>query len=362
MNFMNTKHKHILFDTTALQTGHAARGIGTYTRNLAKQFDLLQLKGVSIHTQKKSLRKRFPDLVHIPYFDLFAPTLGLALRQKRIVTIHDVIPLIYPEHFPVGKKGKLSHKWQKTALKKVNHIITDSNSSKSDIVSYLNQKPEKISVVYLAADEALHKPTQEKIDQVIEKLKLPNKYILYVGDINYNKNLPQLIKALKYLDDSIHLVCVGKNFYDHPIPEWDAIEKQIALSDVSQRIHFITDVPTGDIETLSAIYGGSICYVQPSLYEGFGLPILEAMKCRTPVVAAATSSLSEVAGTHALFSQPVAEKFAEKILDILSWNNDRRKEFTKKAEEWSDLFSWEASAKQTIEIYGKVLGFTPEYE
>lgn len=354
------KHKHVLFDTTALDTGHASRGIGTYTRELAAAFDSITIPGLSIHTQRKSLRKRNADLYHIPFFDLFRPTLRPPVRSKLVVTIHDVIPLVFPEQYPVGKKGTTAHLWQKFMLKFVHHVVTDSNASKQDIHDLLGVPPSKISVIYLGANADLKKISQAKSEQLLDELKIPKQYILYVGDINYNKNIPQLIKALKHLPPSLHLVLLGKNFKPATIPEWEAIEQQIALSNVQDRVHFLSSVPTGDTESLSKLYSNAVCYVQPSLYEGFGLPVLEAMRCKTPVVAAATSSLPEVAGTHAIFSQPTGEKFAEKVTEVLSWTASQRQAFVEAAFDWSLLFTWEASAKQLAHLYAELLSIPHE--
>lgn len=354
------KHKHVLFDTTALETGHAARGIGTYTRELAAAFDSISIPGLSIHTQRKSLRKRTVDLIHMPFFDLYRASLRPSFKSKLVVTIHDVIPLVFPEEYPVGKKGTIAHHWQKFMLRFVHHVVTDSNASKQDIHDLLGVPTSKISVIYLGANKDLAKVSQEQSEELLRELKIPKQYILYVGDINYNKNIPQLIKALKHLPSSLHLVLLGKNFKPAPIPEWEAIEQQIALSNVQERVHFLPSIPTGDTDSLAKLYSNAVCYVQPSLYEGFGLPVLEAMRCKTPVVAAATSSLPEVAGTHALFSQPTGEKLAEKISEVLSWTKPQRQTFVTAAHEWSLLFNWEASAKQLAQLYADLLNIPHE--
>jgi glycosyltransferase involved in cell wall biosynthesis len=344
----------VLLDTSPLSDANATRGIGTYTRFLLER--LLNNQKIAVFQSgamsDEELKKFQADVIHYPYFDFFFATLPLKLISKTVVTIHDVIPLIYPDHYPVGKKGKVNFIRQKLALKAVNRIITDSQSSKNDIVKHLGVSENKISVIYLAANPKLQALKKDLWQKYQRKLALPKNYILYVGDINYNKNLPQLIKTLKFLPHTIKLVCVGNNFHPQEIPEWTAIEKQIALSDVAKRVKFIEDVVSDDVEELAAIYQGALAYVQPSLYEGFGLPILEAMQCQTPVVCGKNSSLPEIAGKHALFvDQEQADYFASAINQILDWKKTERQQFIKKAQRWSEKFTWEKTAKQTIQVY-----------
>jgi len=298
------------------------------------------------------------DIIHYPFFDLFQSTLPLKSKTPVVVTIHDVIPLLFPDHYPAGVKGKFRFLRQKTALKKVKGILTDSFASKWDIVEYLGIEPDKIHVVYLAANPDLQLPTLARQTAVKERLNLPNKYVLYVGDINYNKNLPQLIKALKFLPEDIHLVCVGKNFYPHDIPEWQDIERQIALSDVSQQIHFLPDIKGEDYDTLAAVYHQALCYVQPSLAEGFGLPILEAMQCKVPVVAAGNSSLVEVGGAHVVYTGTDAEAIAQAVESIMGWSANHRREQVLAAANWATTFSWSRAAEQTAHIYQQLTEVT----
>jgi len=264
--------------------------------------------------------------------------------------------LIFPKEYKSGLKGKLKLKKQKLALKSAAAIITDSQASKDDIVKHLGISEKKIFVIYLAANPNLKSQDEDLINKVKAKNNLPSKYILYVGDINYNKNIPQLIKMMKYIEDTdIKLVCLGRNFTAQEIPEWKWIETQLALSDVTNRVIFLNNVLTESIDELAAIYSGALLYIQPSLYEGFGLPILEAMQCRTPVVCSNNSSLIEVGGEVAVFSEPNAEDFANKVTDVLNWSKTKRETNIRAAYKWSQNFSWEKTAKETLDVYKKVL-------
>ncbi|PIY80102.1 MAG: hypothetical protein COY80_04730 [Candidatus Pacebacteria bacterium CG_4_10_14_0_8_um_filter_42_14] len=345
----------IAIDTSPLLGGHARRGIGTYTRELLKALTTRADLTITRITRRRKIEKGEFDLIHYPFFDLFFHTLHQRRGQKTVITIHDVIPLEFPEQYPAGVKGSLRFIQQKRALKKVSWVLTDSEYSKAQIVKFLSFPAEKISAILLAANPEIVRQSREQMALVREKFHLPEKYILYVGDINYNKNVPQLIKSLKFLPDDISLVCVGKNFSPQPIPEWEAIERQVALSDVSERMHFCPDVEPEAVAELAAIYSGAKLYVQPSLSEGFGLPILEALQCRTPVVSTNRGSLPEVSGEAAIYAEPEAESLAEAIKQVLDWSRSERAERVEKGFQWSQKFTWEKAAEQTTTAYKQAL-------
>lgn len=353
----NNKKINLLLDTSPLNNQSAIRGIGTYTRLLAENLATMPELSIeqSFFQAKQDGFK--PDIVHYPYFDLFFNTLPIkcCAKNKTVVTIHDLIPLKFPDFYPVGLRGKFNFFKQKLALKKVSAIITDSFASKKDIEQILGINPEKIYVIYLASNPLLKPASLEEIKRVKRKFNLPKNYILYVGDINYNKNLPQLIKALKYLPSHIKLLLLGKNFYPHDIPEWQWIETQIALSNVASRVKFLNDIDAKMLDEMSAIYSGASVYVQPSLYEGFGLPVLEAMQCQTPVVASNNSSLLEIGDQYIEFSNSNAEDLADKINLVLNWSMEQRQERVEEAYQWSQSFTWQRTAKETFQVYQTIL-------
>jgi len=347
---------NILFQTNVLNNLNVARGVGTYTRLLTEELKNNQeINLIKSSTLEKNEKVKI-NITHYPFFDLFFDTLPISPFKKVVVTIHDVIPLLYPEFYPPGIKGKLRFKKQKLALKNVNAVITDSQASKADIVKYLGLPEEKVHVIYLAAGAELTKQEDKFIRKVSRKYKLPKKYLLYVGDINYNKNIPQLIKMMKFVEDkNIKLVCVGRSFTPQEIPEWKWIETQLALSDVTDRVIFLSTIPSEPADELAAIYSGSIAYVQPSLYEGFGLQVLEAMQCQTPVVCSKNSSLIEVGGDKVIFTEPTAESLANAVNDVFSWSKTKRAKLIKDAYKWSQNFSWEKTAEKTVEVYRQIL-------
>ncbi len=346
----------VLLDTSPINTAHGIRGIGVYTRTLAEHLE--ELEGVELIRSATLHKGEKPkvDIIHYPFYDFFFTTLPLRRAAPTVVTIHDVVPLKYPEEYPAGIKGTIRAKVQNYSLASVDAIITDSMHSKNDIISYLNVPAEKIHVVQLAANPSIKEATPKVISMVRRDHNLPKKYILYVGDINFNKNIPQLIKSVKYLPHNVHLVCLGKNFKPQDIPEWKLIEQQIALSNVRDRVHFVSTVLSEANEELSALYSGSLAYIQPSIDEGFGLPVLEAMMCKTPVVCTKLGSLPEVAGTYAFFSDDAsAESLAETIEDALSMSKTEREAYVQTAFNWAKQFSWHKTALDTKAVYQKVI-------
>ena len=344
---------HVFIDTSPLQNTNAIRGVGVYTRLLTQA--LQKRKSIQIFSDFNLVKNERIDVTHYPYFDLFFPTLPLHKKTKTVVTIHDVIPLVFLKQYKPGLKGLLKLLRQRIALRSVDAVITDSEASQKDILKYLRLRAAKVHVVYLAANPDLKPVTEIEFQNVSRHYHLPEKYILYVGDINYNKNLAQLIKALKYLPEEIHLVCVGKNFMPQEIPEWKVVETQLALSDVTQRVQFISEVGGDATAVLSAIYSGAEVYVQPSLYEGFGLPVLEAMNCKTPVVCAQNSSLMEVGGEFVKYVQTDAESIAQGVKEVLEWSPAKRARWVGEALDWAQHFSWPKTADKTIEVYKSII-------
>jgi len=345
---------NVLIETSPLGNANAHRGIGMYTKFLTENLE--KIEGLNVQRSTLPVPPEFkPQIVHYPYFDLFFSTLPLKHPAKAVVTIHDVIPLKFPDFYDPGLKGSMRFIKQKVALSQTQAIITDSQASKTDIINHLGVSEEKVHVVYLAANPQLQAADETSIKRVKRKFKLPKNYFLYVGDINYNKNIPQLIKSLRYLPRETKLVLVGRNFKPQNIPEWQWIETQIALSDVAKRIKFLPDISGESLEDLSAIYSGAIAYIQPSLAEGFGLPVLEAMQCRTPVVCTNTTSLIEVGGLESVFTGTSAEEIAKGAEEVLSWSKTKRLERTRSAYQWSQTFSWSKTASETAKVYQQIL-------
>lgn len=342
----------ILLDTSPLNSGHAGRGIGAYTRNLLAALqdkdDVDVIAEAYTHKRARDL-----DIVHFPYFDLFFATMP-SVKEPSVVTIHDVIPLQFPAQYPIGFKGRWAHLRQVGRLGSINHIVTDSQTSKDRIVELLGVQSNKISVVYLAANPMLFPASTKEIANSKRKFNLKSPYVLYVGDINYNKNLPELIKSFRYLPNDLQLVMVGNNFYQQEIPEWEAIERQLAAVGMLDKVKLITNIPPENTAELAAVYSGAECYVQPSLEEGFGLPVLEAMRCGTPVVASNCGAHTEIAGESAWLVDPEAEAIAGGIKAVLHLSEKEREQIIRVGHAWEKEFTWDKAAEEMIRIYARV--------
>lgn len=363
----------IAFDTSPIKTGHSVRGVGSYTRNLLaslkKEIDKVSrdFEFTELNNQQSTINYKQYDLVHYPYFDLFFRTLPLNKPTKTVVTIHDVIPLVFPDHYPPGIKGWINFQIQKYSLKKVDAVITDSENSRDDIVKYLGYSREKIHVIYLAPGENFKKMSCEAgsrfAREIGKKYNLPEKFVLYVGDVNRNKNIPGLVKACEKV--RIPLVIVGKQaaeeHFDRFHPEnqdlvWLQKEYQSTINNPSTSLRTGQQSAiflTGFVEEtdLVKIYNLATVYCQPSFYEGFGLPVLEAMACGCPVVAAKTSSLPEICGDAALMVNPSdANDLANGLSQILKDANIAHDLATKGLKQVKK-FSWEKTAKSTLAVY-----------
>lgn len=345
----------VAIDTSLLHDQSRFRGIGFYTKNLIEALRNLRESDFSAVLMEKGKIPYDCDLIHYPFFDFFFLTLPLRKSCKSVVTIHDCIPLVFPKRYPPGIKGKINLELQRFSLKSISRIITDSESSRRDIIKYLNYPAEKIDVVYLAPANKVARIGDKKfLENLISKFNLPNKFVLYVGDVNYNKNLPGLVKACRLA--SLPLVIVGKQAISKNF-EPDNIENQ-SLVEFNQMTEGKKDVlRVGFVEEkdLAGFYTLASVYCQPSFYEGFGLQILEAMSCGCPVVTSNVSSLPEVAGEAALLVDPYnIEEIAEAIKKIIS---DRQavEKLVKLGFEQVKKFSWEKTAKKMILSYKKSL-------
>lgn len=339
----------IAIDVSPLKSAHKFRGVGFYTKRLIKALRLIKVPDFSVRLIEQGEIPKDADLVHYPYLDLFFLSLPIKKPKPTVVTIHDVIPLIFPEHYPKGIRGWLKFQIQKFSLKRVSAVITDSKNSKGDIVRYLDFPKEKIHVVSLAPSKEF-KPITIK-----QKYNLPERFVLYVGDINWNKNVPGLVRACEEL--KIPLVIVGKQAkscdYDKTHPEnQDLVWLQSAISNQQSAIIPTGFVPTKDLVT---IYNLASVYCQPSFYEGFCLPVLEAMACGTPVVCSKVSSLPEVVDDVAIFVDPNDyNSIAGGIKKVIE-NKKLSETLRKRGLLQARKFSWQKTARETIRVYAKVI-------
>lgn len=333
--------------------GHSLRGMGIYGSNLAST--LRNTEG--IHTQSLAFGKKPMnlDLLHYPYFDMFFLTLKHYPPVPTVVTVHDLIPLRFPDHFRPGIRGLIKWKIQERRLRQSAAIITDSHASKADIIRYTGIAEGKIHVIYLGVSENF-RPMQNKkaMHTARQRLGLPDQYILYVGDVNYNKNIPALIRAFSLVRKKIpgvKLILIGNGFIS-PTPELAEILSLIHSEGTEEHILRKNKISEEDLVSL---YNLADIYVQPSLAEGFGLTILEAMACGTPVIAADAGSLPEITGDAGILIDP--EKPAELAAQMISLLQDTslRRKLSAAGLSQARKFTWKKCAEETLDVYAKIL-------
>ncbi len=342
----------VVISLKPLQSGSKTRGIGVYTRELIRTLQELYPQDEFIPTTHDYYHQD-ADLVHFPFFDPFFLTLPLRKTKPTVVTVHDLIPLKFPQHFPKGFRGTLKWWIQRYSLKQVDHIITDSFSSQEDIHQILQFSKDKITVIPLGPNVRYSRvPKQLKLN-VIQEYNLPSKYLLYVGDINWNKNIPGLIKEFSKLQNRrLHLVLVGGVFQQKKmIPELREILNLINKSPLKERIHLLGFVPS---HHLPALYALAFAYIQPSWYEGFGLPILEAMEHRCPVITSNQGSLPEVGGEAVIYFDPHKSGDLAAKVNYLLDNPRKRKTLVELGKQQAKKFNWKQTAQKTYEVYQKL--------
>jgi len=347
----------IAFDISPLQTGHKYRGTGFYTLHLKNAFEeyFSKTNDFFFFTNNKKIPKNI-DIVHYPYFNPFSFSVPLFPRIKTIVTILDLIPIIFPNEFPAGIKGNLKWQIQKLALKNISRIITDSNSAKNDIERLIGIPTKNIDIAYLAAGnnfKQLSRTSSQEI-KIRNKYNLPDKFALYVGDATWNKNLPRIVEAV--IQAKTPLAMVGKALVNQNYDKtnkWNSdlrkVQSIIKDQNVVQALGFVSE------KDLINLYNCATVLIMPSLYEGFGLPILEAMSCGCPVITSDKGSLPEVFGNAALI---VDAKSVESISNGLRkvFNDDKlQKELSRKGLIQAKKFSWKKTAECTIKIYENIL-------
>ena len=344
----------VAIDSGPTKSGDAIRGIGVHTTTLVKC--LRKIKDLDIDVVDFSkVDLRGYDIAHYQKFNPYFFSIPFSKRTKTVLTIHDLIYLIYPKHYPAGIKGRIRFLMQKFLVKNVDAVVTISETSKKDIVRFLGIPQEKIHVIYLAPKEVFKPFSDQKLlSKIKSKYSLPERFVLYVGDVDYSKNLLSLCKACKL--SKIPLVIVGKQAaskdFDRTHPLNRSLVKLLREYGDNPDIMRMGFVPDED---LVGIYNLASLYCQPSFYEGFGLPVLEAMASGCPVVASRTQALVEIAEPGALFAdQKDPADIAEKISLVLK-DSTLRAQLIETGRVLVKKYSWDKVARETHDVYKEVL-------
>jgi glycosyltransferase involved in cell wall biosynthesis len=295
------------------------------------------------------LRRERAELFHAPHYVL--PPLTPC---KAVVTIHDCIHLRFPQYLP----NRLGYAYARASMWMATHrsdrIITVSEASKRDILDYFRVPPEKIDVIYNGIDERFgQSPPDDDIARIRERYQLNDPFILYAGNIKPHKNLERTIEAFHLLRrnpefENVKLVIIGDE-----IAKYAALRHAVHHYKLHKYVRFFGFVPDS---TLAILYRLAAVFVFPSLYEGFGLPPLEAMASGTPVITSNVSSLPEVVGDAALLVDPLQpEDIAEAMRRVLT-DPALREDLRRRGLARAQHFSWERSIRRVRDIYGEVLG------
>lgn len=288
----------------------------------------------------RRLKKNLADIFHPTYYDpYFLKFLG---KKPLVLTVHDLTNEKFNDHSSLTEKVL---GWKKRLISRADHIIAISENTRKDIIEHYNLSPEKVTTVYLAGgfDEAIINATE-----VPEMKKTPQQYILFVGSRIGYKNFHSFVREVAPVirQQNISLVVAGGGAMSAAeqgfIKELDIADRVVSFSHASDKL-------------LAQLYSKALAFIFPSLYEGFGLPVLEAMQCGCPVLLSDNSSLPEVGGNAALYFDPFIKGSLPGILSSLLNDDDKRKKMIREGKDQVAKFNWDTTAIKHIDIYKKLL-------
>ena len=298
-----------------------------------------------------TLRRQNVDVVHVPHHDapLFNPS-------KLVVTIHDCVHVLFPHEDASKFQNYCSYLQTKRVVESAKHVLAVSKSTKQDLINIFELPESKISVIHNALDERFaftHTPEERK--HVLERYQLKDPFVLYSGKIRPHKNLHRLIEAFAVLkselidDDkykNLKLIIIGDELSKHQY-----LRLTVIRSGAQQDVRFFGFVP---YPILRVFYQSAALFAFPSLYEGFGLPPLEAMANRTPVIASNTSSLPEVLEDAAVLVNPENVFDIARGMKLILSDEVLRQKLVQKGIEQVGKFSWRVAAEKVMQTYGLV--------
>lgn len=354
---------HIALDTQS--TIGRPTGIGQYTshllaalRHVAPQHTYLEVawgKAPSMRLHNRLLWQQFQapyrartlhaDLLHTPGFD--AP---FWKPCPVVLTCHDLIGMIFPRNLPPVARLYWA-RWLPYSVRFADAVIADSQATQEDMVRLLGLDPARIKVIPLGVDLAIFEPQcTSEIERVRTKFGLPDDYLLFVGTLEPRKGIDTLIDAfaaVHAVEPGLNLVIAGKRGW-----YWQALLTRITDLGIAPFVHVLDYVPETD---LSALYSGATVFVLPSRYEGFGLPVLEAMACGVPVITTNTSSLPEVTGDAGIMIPADDQVALADTINTVIGQSALQAEMRARGLERVQRFRWETAAEATVDIYELVV-------
>lgn len=301
----------------------------------------------------------FPRLCHKLMIDVaFVPHPGMPRQPQHptLTTLHDLTPWLFPA-YQNHAMLRLYMKLVAAALPRAHHLLTDSQASRSDMVTHLSLPPKRITVIYPAAAPHFHTlPTTETINQVRQRYDLPEQFILYLGGYGVHKNVTTLLSGYAKLPASLRqtfpLVLAGRlpthsnKLYDNPRSHVQALE-------LTNHVHLPGPIAEPD---KPALFAAATLFTFPSWREGFGLPVLEALHMGTPVLTSHTSSLPEVAGDAATLLPPDTPDAWTEAIAHLSTHPETREIWRERGRIQAQTFSWDAAAHQLWPLFAAAAG------
>ncbi len=261
-----------------------------------------------------------------------------------VVTIHDLSPFFFPQ--ASRRVNRLYAGWAvRVAARPAAHLLAVFEFTRSEIIRWLDVPPERVIVTHNAADARFAPPDPAELDAFRRRHSLPDQFVLFIGTLEPRKNLPRLIEAYARIAQATRAPLIiggGRGWL------YDAILARAAELNLGDRLHFAGYIPQ---EEQHLWYAAATIFAFPSLYEGFGMPPLEAMACGTPVITSNTSSLPEVVGDAGMMVDPTdTEALAAALLHLLG-DADLRTELRRRGLQRARQFAWEATARRTLEVY-----------
>ena len=372
----------VTFDARHLQTASRARGIGRYSRNLLAAFarlapsdvewTLLRLRNFPAadpsplppHRDLATLRLRRPELsmlaldplflsLELPFArpDVFhSVQLGLPLRRagRQVITVHDLAPLRWPEHYLRLPHARVGHVWAYALARRADAIIAVSEATKRDVIDRLRVPDARVTVVPEAVDASFAPPPREEAARIVNaRFGIASPYVLYVGQFDPRKNMDGLVGAFARAAErhpDLRLVVAGElghlaAFLHAALERGHAPPERVVLAGL------VTD---GE---LAALYAAAECLLHPALLEGFGLTPLEALAAGTPVVGYRAGAVEEVVGdAGVLVDDGRPDDLGEALLEVLG-DSALRARLRERARPRAALFSWDRAARDTLSVY-----------